>query len=64
MSNKIYWVDYKNPQGFDRDCHILAENPQEALHKFNMEYGMMEITDFIDTTMSDNWVNVLDEVFA
>lgn len=59
---RTYWVDYQNENHMDRDCHIKAEDPKHALHRFNMEYGPLTITDFIDVTDSDNWKSVIYEI--
>lgn len=59
-----YYVEYLNENGMDREVTILADNPQTARHKFDMEFGMSEICGFYDTTDGDdNWLNVLMEIY-
>lgn len=57
-----YYIEFLNADGKDRETIVVAANPKEALHKFNMEFGMVEICDFVDITDEDNRFSVVDSL--
>jgi hypothetical protein len=61
-----YYIEYLNTNGMDRETIILADDPQQALHKFNMQFGMLEILDVIDITNPDQELqhSVVDEIYT
>jgi hypothetical protein len=61
-----YYIEYLNTNGMDRETIIVADDPKHALHKFNMQFGMLEILDVIDITNLDQELqhSVVDQIYA